>query len=177
MFLTRGITQDEAKHYMNTAKDKATYRRWQTVWLLASGTDIKKIPAIVQVSLVTTYKIIHRFNDGGPEAMETKKRGGRTWGKTTLEQEEAVLKELVADSTKGLIVTAKTIKKKMEQTLQEPVSLCYAYDMLKRHEWRKVVPRPTHPKTDKEKQEEFKKKFQISSKKRSSRSKKATLAL
>jgi transposase len=157
MFLARGITQDEAKRYMQAAKDKAAYRRWQTIWLFASGTNIKEIPAITQVSLVTTYKTIHRFNAGGPEAMNTKKRGGRTWGKVSLEQETALLNELVDDSTKGLIVTAKTIKQKAEKDWQVSVSTCYIYDLMKRHDWRKIVPRPTHPKADKEAQEEFKK--------------------
>lgn len=162
MFLTRGITQDEAKHYMNSAKDKLEYRRWQTIWLFASGTDIKKIPSIVQISLVTTYKIIHRFNDGGSEAMATKKRGGRTWGKVPLEQEKELLEELINDSTKGLVVTAKKIKKAADQKWQVPTSICYIYDMMARHGWRKVSPRPVHPKANKEAQEEFKKKFQTS---------------
>jgi transposase len=161
MLLTRGITQEEAKHHMNAAKDKNAYRRWQTILLFASGMDIKEIPAIVQVTLVTVYKIIHRFNDGGPEAMETKKRGGRQWGKATLEQEKELLDELVNDSTKGLIVTAKMIKQKAEQKLQKSASLCYVYDMMERHGWRKVAPRPTHQKANKEAQEEFKKKSQI----------------
>ena len=177
MLLTRGISQDEAKQYMSATKDKAAYRRWQTIWLFASGMDIKKIPTIVQASLVTVYKTIHRFNDGGPEAMETKKRGGRKWGKATLEQEKALLDELLSDSEKGLIVTAKTIKAKAEQKLQTPVSICYAYDMLKRQGWRKVVPRTAHPKANKEAQEEFKKKSQKPLKHAFNRSKKAIIDL
>jgi transposase len=160
MLLTKGISENEAKYYMDTAKDKDTYRRWQTIWLFASGMDIKEIPAIVQVSLMTVYKTIHRYNDGGPKAMETKKRGGRQWGKTTLEKEKEILDELINDSTKGLVVTAKMIKTKAEEVLQKPASIWYAYDMLQRHGWRKVIPRPVHPKADKEAQEEFKKNFQ-----------------
>jgi transposase len=163
MLLTRGISKDEAKGYMDAAKDKETYRRWQIILLFASGTDIKSIPAIVQVSLVTVYKIIHRFNDGGPESMETKPRGGRQWGKTTLAKEREILDELISDSTKGLVVTAKMVKIKVEETLQKPVSIWYAYNMLERQGWRKVVPRPVHPKADKEKQEEFKKNSRIPS--------------
>jgi transposase len=157
LLLTKGISKDEVKSYMDTAKDKDTYRRWQTILLFAGGMNIKNIPAIVQVTLMTVYKTIHRFNDGGPEAMETKPRGGRKWGKTTLEKEKELLDELVNDSTKGLIVTAKIIKATVEDKLQTSASIDYAYDMLERHDWRKVVPRPAHPKADKEAQEEFKK--------------------
>jgi len=173
MLLTRGITQDEVKHYMDAAKDKNTYRRWQTISLFAGGMKIDKIPAIVKISLQSVYKVIHRFNDGGPEAMDTKKRGGRTWGKMSLEEEKAILEELVSDSTKGLIVTAQMIKTTVEKKLQKPASVCYAYDMLERHDWRKVVPRPAHPKADKEAQEEFKKKSLKPSKSVLNHSKKA----
>jgi transposase len=155
--LTKGISKDEAKSYMDAAKDKGAYRRWQIIWLFANGMDIKAIPAVLQVSLMTVYKTIHRYNEGGPEAMETKPRGGRRWGKTTLEKEKELLDGLINDSTKGLIVTAKMIKVIVEKKLQTSASLDYAYDLLERHGWRKVVPRPAHPKANKEAQEEFKK--------------------
>jgi|SRR5580698_6131786 transposase len=157
VLLTRGISKSEAKSYMDAAKDKLEYRRWQIISLFAGGMEIEKISTITQVSLVTVYNTIHKFNDGGPEAMESKKRGGRQWGKTTLEKEKEMLDELVESSTKGLIVTAKMIKTKVETELQKPASLDYVYDMLHRHGWRKVTPRPAHPKSDKKAQEEFKK--------------------
>ena len=55
--------------------------------------------------------------------------------------------------------TAKTIQNKAEEVLKKPVSIYYAYDLLHRHGWRKVSPRPQHPKSNIEAQEEFKKKF------------------
>jgi len=46
------------------------------------------------------------------------------------------------------------------------VSLAYVYHLLRRHQWRKLGPRPRHVKADPQAQEEFKKNFRPSSKKR-----------
>ena len=49
------------------------------------------------------------------------------------------------------------IKKAYEQELGKSVPKSTVYRMLARHNWRKIVPRPRHPKADIEAQEAFKK--------------------
>jgi transposase len=51
------------------------------------------------------------------------------------------------------------IREYVERTVERKVSKDYAYDLLHRHGWRKVSPRPEHPKVNKEEQEEFKKNY------------------
>lgn len=51
------------------------------------------------------------------------------------------------------------IKGEIESKVNHPVSLDYIWKIFKRHNWTKKAPRPEHPKTDYEKQEEFKKNF------------------
>jgi hypothetical protein len=79
----------------------------------------------------------------------------------SLEEEKKLLEELYNDASKGLIVISKAIKLKAEEKLGKTVSHDFATDLLNRHGWRKIVPRPKHPNSSKEKQEEFKKNFQI----------------
>ena len=55
---------------------------------------------------------------------------------------------------------AKAIREYAAKKLGTEVSKDYAYDLLHRHGWRKIEPRPRHPKSDSETQEEFKKNFQ-----------------
>ena len=59
----------------------------------------------------------------------------------------------VYDNKKGRIFTASAIKAQIEEAVGKDVSKDYLYDILRRHGWRKVVPRPQHPKADTEKQE------------------------
>ena len=47
----------------------------------------------------------------------------------------------------------------VEKKVEQPVSKDYLYDLLHRHGWRKVVPRPQHPQADRKKQAAFKKNF------------------
>ena len=74
----------------------------------------------------------------------------------SLEEEKSLLESIVNDATKGLIVIAKKVKKHAEEKLKKAVSTSYAYELLHRHGWRKVEPRPKNPKSSKEKQEAFK---------------------
>jgi transposase len=84
-------------------------------------------------------------------------RGGRTGGLFTWEEEEALLSEISEKAMQGLVVIAHPIREYVERKLGRAVSKDYAYDLLHRHGWRKVSPRPEHPKVNKEEQEEFKK--------------------
>jgi hypothetical protein len=54
-----------------------------------------------------------------------------------------------------LIVTE--IKEALEARLGRRIALASAYNMLHRHNWRKLVPDKRHPKSDSEAQEAFKK--------------------
>jgi transposase len=45
----------------------------------------------------------------------------------------------------------------IEAQVGAPVSTAYLYDLLHRHQWRKVMPRPRHVRADPDVQEAFKK--------------------
>jgi transposase len=64
---------------------------------------------------------------------------------------------VLAQSEKGGILEASRVKAAYEQVLGRKVPKSTIYRMLARHGWRKVVPRPRHPKSDASAQAEFKK--------------------
>jgi transposase len=88
----------------------------------------------------------------------------------TLEQEAALLEELQAMAGQGHLITAKAVREKAQMHVGHPVSEDYAYDVLHRHDWRKIAPRPAHPERDDEAQAAFKKNFPAWSKPRPRRS-------
>ncbi len=75
------------------------------------------------------------------------------------ESEEAeVLEECAQEAEAGQMLTAATVQKKLEERLGRPVDHNYAYRVMKRHGWRKVMPRSKHPKAaSKEEQDSSKK--------------------
>ena len=84
-------------------------------------------------------------------------RGGRYYQNLSLEEERQLLQEVLAQSEKGGILEASRVKAAYEQVLSRKVPKSTIYRMLARHGWRKVVPRPRHPKSDASVQAEFKK--------------------
>jgi len=103
---------------------------------------------------------VHQYNHKGQDVFILQGRGGRRRGLLSWNEEEELLEELRERGERGAIVIAKTIREYAAKKLGTEVSKDYAYDLLHRHGWRKIEPRPRHPKSDSETQEEFKKNFQ-----------------
>jgi Winged helix-turn helix/DDE superfamily endonuclease len=78
----------------------------------------------------------------------------------TLEQERAFLQPFFARAESGEIVTAEHIQQAFEAEVKHRVHLSTIYRLLDRHGWRKLVPRPRHPKANEGEQAIFKKTFQ-----------------
>jgi hypothetical protein len=100
-------------------------------------------------------------------AVETPGTGGRRQEYLTLEQERAFLEPFFARAAAGEIATAAEIQRAFEAQVQHPVHPSTSFRLLNRHAWRKLVPRPVHPKADSAEQAAFKKTLRRPSKPRS----------
>ena len=148
------------------AKEAKEARRWQALYLF----KVKKMKAmeishIVDASEKTVYAWLGKYNKFGPGALKTKVRSSRPGALMTMEDEAALLRDIEDQASRGLVATAKAVKLKAEAKLERSVCKDYPYDLLHRHGWRKLAPRPENPGGDEEKREEFKKNFPIWSKK------------
>lgn len=65
----------------------------------------------------------------------------------SLEEEQTLMEGLRSKALSGHILTAKDLLFEIEEKLNKKVSDDYVWDLLKRHNWKKKVPRPIHPKT------------------------------
>ena len=68
-----------------------------------------------------------------------------------------VLASLESQASQGKIVVVEQVKLALEDKLGNRISLQTSYNVLHRNGWRKVKPDKEHPKSDPQKQEEFKK--------------------
>ena len=76
----------------------------------------------------------------------------------SVEQEAKVLAKIEEEADAGHELTVNEIRQGLESELGKETSVAYAYRVLKRHGWRKVMPRPKHPKAaGKEEQDSSKK--------------------
>ena len=103
--------------------------------------------------------VIQLYNKQGIEWRIYGKWGGRRAERChlSLEAERELLSGIEKEALKGNILTYKQIKSKAEAKVGKPVSDDYIWDLFSRHSWKKKVPRPSHPKSDKQAQEEYKK--------------------
>jgi len=153
------LKKSELKHRMNEAQSLDQFRRWQVIYmrLAQPGLSVGAVADACGVRYRTVTQWTWMYNKFGPREYCLAGRGGRRRGLLGLEQERRLLVELTVKAKKGQVVTARIVRERAERLVGHSVSKDYAYDLLHRHEWRKVQPRPHHPKRNKAKQQAFKK--------------------
>jgi len=119
----------------------------------------REIAKHTAVSVPTVHRVIANYNRLGTVAVETPGSGGRRHAHLTVEQERAFLAPFFECAERGELATARHIQHALEAQVHQPVHLNAIYRLLARHRWRKLVPRPRHPKADPQEQAAFLKNF------------------
>jgi len=134
------------------------FQRFLCVWLrLEQGLPPKAIANALGWN-INTVRITQRdFINRGISALIDDKRGGRRRQLMTIEEEKSFLASFESVSRDGKILVVNEIKAAFEKHLGRTVHKSTVYRLLQRHNWRKVVPRPKHPKQDEQTIEAFKK--------------------
>lgn len=133
-------------------------QRWLIIYqALVDPREAAQIAKHCGVSTATVHQLISAYNRRGVAAVETPGKGGRRNQYLTLEQEQEFLAPFFAQAQAGTIATAAQIKRAFEARVGQEVAETTIYRLLDRHGWRKLVPRPAHPKADPAEQAAFKK--------------------
>ena len=140
----------------------AQRERIQMVLLRESGMTQPAIAEAMGVSLSTVNRAHMAYDGGGIKALKPKPIGGRQRENMTLSAEKALLACFAKAAGAGELLNIHDLKAAYEQAIGHPTSNSTIYNLLARHGWRKLMPRPFHPKRDIAAQEAFKKKaFQM----------------
>ncbi|MGC8490892.1 MAG: helix-turn-helix domain-containing protein [Syntrophobacteraceae bacterium] len=151
------LEEAKIRKEMQECETREQFQRWQAIYLVGKGLRTEQVADYTGVTKGTIYQWVFQYNHDGPESFQLKGRGGRRFGLMSFDEESMFLENLRAEAEKGEIVGAFWLRERLEKKLGHKVSKDYLYDLLHRHDWRKVVPRPRHPDADVEKQDEFKK--------------------
>jgi transposase len=152
------LTIEQVKEKMKETKDPRQLQRWYIVYTaLLQPRKAEEIATSVGVSKSLVQKVISRYNRAGIPSIEVKSSGGRYREYLTKEEEKQFLSQFFKRAELGECVTAKIIHLAYEERIGHTVHETTIYRLLRRHGWRKVQPRPRHPKADLQVQEEFKK--------------------
>ena len=132
-------------------------QRIQMVLLRESGMTQPAIAEGMGVSLSTVNRAHMAYDHGGVKALKPKPNGGRQRENMTLAEEKALLDRFAKAAGAGEMLNIHDIKAAYEKAIGHETSNSTVYNLLGRHGWRKLMPRPFHPKRDIAAQNAFKK--------------------
>ena len=150
---------EQAKEFLANAKTVGELRQAQAVVLpLELGLSMEQTAAAIGVSVGWACQLRTRFiRDGGQPDPGRPTRGGRRRENLSREEEAAFLAPFMEKASAGGILVVSEIKQTLDARLKRKTSLAATYNLLHRHDWRKLAPDKRHPKADVAAQEEFKK--------------------
>ena len=137
---------------------EADFQRVQCIWLRAAfGMSSDQVAQAVGFSPATVKKLWSQYFSGGEEVLIGQGRGGRHRANLSLEEEEKLLGHFFDKAKTGGVLVVNEVKAANEEAVGRRVPKSTVYRMLASHGWRKIAPRPRHPKADPRKLEAFKK--------------------
>jgi len=143
---------------MLAAPNKSAFQRLQCLWLRArQDLSTEAIAQAVGLSVSHVRRVWSEYLRGGLAAGQGRPKGGRRHQNLTVAQERAVLVPWQRQAKRGRLVTACGIQADYEKRLGRPVPASTVCRLLARHQWRRVTPRPKHPKDNPAARAAFKK--------------------
>jgi len=140
----------------------AQRERIQMVLMRESGMTQPGIAEVMGVSLSTVNRAHMAYDSGGVKALKPKPSGGRQRENMSVAQEKALLARYTKAAGAGELLNIHALKVAYEQAIGHETSNSTIYNLLHRHSWRKLMPRPFHPNRNRAAQNAFKKKdFQM----------------
>jgi transposase len=117
-------------------------------------------PLIAQITGLSESHI-HKIHSlcfrKGISAIARQPKGGRRRSCLSIEEEKDLLSDIEKKAIKGGVVEIGKVHKLIEEKVGAKVAKNTAYRLLHRHGWRKITPRPYHPKQKADAELTFKK--------------------
>jgi transposase len=149
---------DRLAALLQEAKDKAEYQRIQCVWLRAAlGLPATQIATALGWQVGSVRQVHSDYLRQGEAVLRSKPSGGRHRQNLTVEQEKELLLPFLQQAEAGGVLVVAPVQAAYEAVVGRPVHHSVVYRALHRQGWRKIMPRPKHPKASEEAQEAFKK--------------------
>lgn len=143
------LTSAQELELTTALKNKAYspyHRRIQCILLRHEGMSLVAVGKLLGYSHQTVKNQVDKYMSEGLSAIVSDKRGGRNHSYMTVEEEQDFLNQQLSSALKGEFVTTSSLFEAYQEKLGRKTTREGFYALLKRHGWRKVTPRPQHPK-------------------------------
>ena len=157
------ISQEEYQRLVEAekqCKNKRISKKLSVLLVRFSGKSITETAEKMDCSIRTVARLVAEYKENGLEEFMKNKYGGNHRS-LSAEEEREILSRFEKKAQDGQIITAQDIKKAFDERIGKDTGSGYIYMLLKRHGWRKVMPRAKHPKKANEEAIEASKKLTI----------------
>ena len=142
-------TVEALKARLKQATTIAEFQRVQCVLMRAAlGCSASEIAQVLGWAVATVHITHSRWANEGQAVFDLKGKGGRNNSNLTEAKEAEVLAPFMEQAASGGVLKVAEIQTAYEARVGKAVPNSTIYRLLERHDWRKVVPRPRHPKAD-----------------------------
>ena len=143
--IDQAAAQDEIVRELKRTHPPHVNKRLLVIKLVVlDGMEHKAVGQIVGLHITSVCRIISRYRVQGIEAIVgVRHNHGNRY--MTREQETAFLHKFSTLADTGQIIEVTQIHLAFEEAVGHPVTRGAIYALLKRHHWRKVMPRSKHP--------------------------------
>lgn len=149
-------TEVLAEKLAKEAKRASELRRLQSVLLGCKGLNATGISIITGLTPNYIRQVWMKCRKHGIESLVGEKRGAsRGKAHMSVVEEREFLKRFEEKATTGELVTTRQIREAHCKAVGKTLKPSVTYRLLRRHRWRKIVPRPEHPKHDPEQMKTF----------------------
>ena len=126
-------------------KGKRVENRLKALQMRAEGAKAKDVSEKTGYHPAYVTRLVRKYRAGGLEALTGNHYGGNRRN-MSVEAEAALLEPFVEKAGKGQVVAVAEIKEAYEKAAGHRIGSGQIYLVLRRHGWRKVMPRGRHPK-------------------------------
>jgi transposase len=132
------LNDEELAKWVREAPSQDAYKKRLAIWLTRRGPfHAHRVSDLLQVSKQAVWLWIKQYNQGGPDSLDRKGRGGRRRAYLSLEEERALVERLQSQVAKGQAKKAKELLPEVLEAVGQNVSVAYVYRLMQRHERRR----------------------------------------
>jgi len=146
-----------ARQVARKTKNAGELRRAMSVVLSGVlGIGLPQVGELIGRSRATVARYHTEFKAWISGEQDKKQWGGRRRAYLTFEEEKDFLAQFFEVASRGGVLVVSEVHEALEEKLRHKVAGTTVYRILARHGWRKIVPRPRHPKANESAQGQFK---------------------
>lgn len=131
---------------MEQIRDSNVYRKLQVIQLKMENYRNPEISAITKYSASRISALVSVYVREGLSYFRQENRKGGNRRNVSYKEEAALLAKFQEAAQKGILVTVQEIRAAYDQLIGHESAQGTIYKVLKRHGWRKLMPRSKHPK-------------------------------